>query len=397
MSSMFKGLNSLILLDLVNLNMEKVSSAENMFSELPNLLYVNFYGAKNTGNYITESVLNNMDSLTICQKDNIITNQNANYNCCYFDIDNKKCKENYIKVYNGIDVEYKNGFQNEGRKDILFVFDLKKNLKLELNKEFTVEKENPLLIFLSPSATSLSNLFNGYYDPNAENIISIDFSLNDTSLINDMSSLFFNCYSLSSVKLGNFSSSSVTNMSSMFSGCYSLEDTNLSILDTSKVVDMGHMFSRCTQLKSLDLSFFDTSLVTNMNNMFEKCSSLKYLNIPYFNMEKVQSEDKMFLKVQNLLFINLYHVKETKEYLTNSNLNEINNLTVCQKESLITNPNATYNCCIFNYEIAECQNMLTSIITILNEKSTFIKQETSLFIENSEFTTPFIKNTEPSA
>ena len=86
MSSMFKGLNSLILLDLGNLNMKNVSSADNMFSEIENLKYIDLYDAKNTGNYITGSILNTMDRLTICQKDNIITNQKANYDCCYFDI-----------------------------------------------------------------------------------------------------------------------------------------------------------------------------------------------------------------------------------------------------------------------------------------------------------------------
>ena len=157
MSSMFKGLNSLILLDLGNFNMEKVSLANNMFSEFENLKYINLYGAKNTGNYITGSILNNMNNLTICQKDNIITNQNANYNCCYFDIVEKKCKENYIAVYYGKDVEYKNGFQNQGRNNIDFVFEPYKNLKLELNQKFIIKEGYPLLIFISPSATSLSN------------------------------------------------------------------------------------------------------------------------------------------------------------------------------------------------------------------------------------------------
>jgi len=60
-------------------------------------------------------------------------------------------------------------------------------------------------------------------------------------------------------------------------------------------------------------------------------------------------------------------------------LNEINNLTVCQNESLITNSNATYNCCIYNYEIEECEKrMSTTIITILNEESTLIKPQSTI-------------------
>ena len=90
MSSMFKGLNSLILLDLGNFNMENVSSADNMFNGIENLKYINLYDAKNTGNYVAGSILNTINGLTICQKDNIITNQKANYDCCYFDIVKKK-------------------------------------------------------------------------------------------------------------------------------------------------------------------------------------------------------------------------------------------------------------------------------------------------------------------
>ena len=97
MSSMFKGLNSLILLDLGNFNMENVGSADNMFSEVKNLKYINLYDPKNTGNSITGSILNTMDRLTICQKDNIITNQKANYDCCYFDIVEKGVKRTILK------------------------------------------------------------------------------------------------------------------------------------------------------------------------------------------------------------------------------------------------------------------------------------------------------------
>ena len=272
-------------------------------------------------------------------------------------------------------------------------------MKPKLNQEFIIKEGNLLLIFLSPTTKNLSNLFNGFYDPNVEYIISIDFSFYNTSLIIDMSSLFYNCYSLVSINLDNINTSYVTNMSSMFSGCYSLQYINLSNLDSSKVKDMEHMFSRCTELKSLDLSFMNTSLVTNMNNMFEKCTSLNFLNISYFNMKEVQSAENMFLKIKDLLFINLYNIKNTKEYITKSPLNETNNLTVCQSESLITNPNATYSCCIYNYEIVECEKtMPTTIITILNEKSTLIEPQSTIntiFTDKNEiFSSSIFMNTE---
>ena len=129
---------------------------------------------------------------------------------------------------------------------ILILFLLQNQFETKIKSRIHFKEGNLLLIFLSQSVKSLSNLFNGFYDSNAEYIISIDFSLYNTSLINDMSSLFYNCYSLTLINLDNFNTVSVTNMNSMFSGCYSLQFINVSNLNSSKVIDMGHMFSRCT-------------------------------------------------------------------------------------------------------------------------------------------------------
>ena len=155
MSSMFKGLDSLIVLDLGNINMEAVKSANDMFSQFKSLKYVNLYNAKNTGNYISLSVLNEMETLTICQKDNIITNAKAKYDCCYFDIEIEKCKDKYIKVFYGKDVKYEKGFQNKGRNDIDFVFTPYNNLKPKLNQEFIIKEGDLLLIFLLPLSQNL--------------------------------------------------------------------------------------------------------------------------------------------------------------------------------------------------------------------------------------------------
>ena len=48
------------------------------------------------------------------------------------------------------------------------------------------------------------------------NIIGIDLSNFDTSLVTDMNVMFVNCYSLTSLNLSNFKTSSVTKMISMF-------------------------------------------------------------------------------------------------------------------------------------------------------------------------------------
>ena len=49
---------------------------------------------------------------------------------------------------------------------------------------------------------------------------------------------------------------------------------------------MSSMFYDCSSLTSLDLSKWDTSKVTNMNNMFNNCSSLETLDLSGCNALK---------------------------------------------------------------------------------------------------------------
>ena len=90
---------------------------------------------------------------------------------------------------------------------------------------------------------------------------SFNLSNFDTSKMTDMSWMFDNCLSLTTLDLSNFDTSNVTNMSYMFSKCQSLTSLDLSSFDTSRVTDMSHMFSYCSRFISLDLSSFDTSNV----------------------------------------------------------------------------------------------------------------------------------------
>lgn len=64
----------------------------------------------------------------------------------------------------------------------------------------------------------------------------------------------------------------VTNMTSMFQNCGSLTSLDLSSFDTSNVTNMSSMFDG-SGATTLDLSSFDTSNVTNMANMFYNSSA----------------------------------------------------------------------------------------------------------------------------
>ena len=264
MSSIFSGCESLKFLDISKFNMEKISKADTMFFNATNLKYINLYNAKNAKNYISQSELKELKNLTVCQKDKIITSENINEECCYYDLDNNECENtNYIIVYYGEKAEYDSGFLVENyRNDIKFLINGIYSKKLNATDHFIVLRESKIEIHFSNTLTSLEKFFSSDIDPNNAKITNIDFSHFNTSLIE--------------------------NITSMFSGCSSLKSVDLSFFDTSTIVDMSNMFLNCKSLEFLDLSTFNTSSVTNMSSMFSGCESLKFLDISNFDMEQVE-------------------------------------------------------------------------------------------------------------
>ena len=101
-----------------------------------------------------------------------------------------------------------------------------------------------------------------------------------TDYVTDMSSMFYDCSSLTSLNLSGFNTAHVTNMGSMFEGCYSLPSLDVSNFNTSRVIDMSWMFYDCSSLTSLDLSNFTFNSGTSTSYMLFKCTGLNRLVIP---------------------------------------------------------------------------------------------------------------------
>ena len=120
------------------------------------------------------------------------------------------------------------------------------------------------------NVTNMSYMFN-----ECESLTSLDLSSINTSNVTNMVSMFDSCASLTSLDLSSFDTSNVTNMRWMFATCFNLTSLDISNFNTSKVINMEYIFSGCTALTSLNLSNWDVSNVTNMNYMFDACSSLK--------------------------------------------------------------------------------------------------------------------------
>ena len=360
MSSTFSGCVSLKVLDISHFNMEKISKADTMFFNTINIKYINLYDTKNAKKYISQSELKEISNLTVCQKESIITNENRTEECCYYNLDNNECEStNYITVYYGEKAEYDNGFLVENyRNDLEFIINGVYNIKQNTSDNLIVLPDSKIEIHFSNPVRNLGKFFSSEIDPNMAKITSIDFSHFNTSLIEDITS--------------------------MFSGCSSLKSIDLSFFDTSKIVDMSNMFLNCTSLEILDLSTFDTSSVTNMNSMFSGCESLKFLDISNFNMEKITNAESMFDGINNLKYINLYNLPKSYNYISETGLNKIENLTVCQKQKIISNENATENCCYYDLNTNECTTSTNYIIIFYGDRAEypngFIKDE-----EGNEF------------
>ena len=120
------------------------------------------------------------------------------------------------------------------------------------------------------------------------------------------------------------------------------------------------MFEGCTQLQSIRLSNFKSSVINSMKNMFKGCSNLIYLDINNC-VDPSSSISSMFDNVNNLKYINIYNVSSNGNLATaiSNELNNKDNLIVCQKNRIITNPLATMYAVIL---ISQYQNVNFQII-----------------------------------
>ena len=123
----------------------------------------------------------------------------------------------------------------------------------------------------------------------------------NTAKVTDMSRMFYNCSSLTSLDVTYFNTEEVRNMSNMFDSCSSLTSLDVTHFNTANVTDMHYMFSNCVALTSLYLTNFNTEKVTYMYGMFSSCSSLTtiYASSKFVTTQVSNSSD-MFYNCEKL-------------------------------------------------------------------------------------------------
>ena len=119
-------------------------------------------------------------------------------------------------------------------------------------------------------------------------ILEIDLSGFDSSLVTDTSYMFKGCLWLFKINLDGFTTSAVKTMKEMFFTLPSLESLNISHFKTSQVADMSYLFNKIPKVEYINVSGFDTSSVTNMEGMFGD-SGFKYLDLSNFDTRKVEN------------------------------------------------------------------------------------------------------------
>ncbi len=187
-------------------------------------------------------------------------------------------------------------------------------------------------------------VFNGRNITNAQRPILEGLNV---STFTDMSYMFYQNTSLTSLDLSNWDTSSATSMAYMFYYCDYLTSIDLSGWDTSSVLNMNSMFYHCSRLTSLDLTDFDTSIVTNTQNMFGYCTALVTIT-GTIDMNKVLTLTGMFGNTSTngahaLENVSIYRLNRTGLNLTyNTNLTHtslmylINNLVTTSSAKTLT-------------------------------------------------------------
>mgnify|MGYP003488368398 CR=1 FL=1 len=176
------------------------------------------------------------------------------------------------------------------------------------------------------------------------NLTSFMFDNLDTSIAEDMSTMFYQCSGLKTLDLSNFNTSNVTNMSNMFRDCTSLESIDLSSFNTNNVqsfqsffnncgklssinfgdnfyagnaTSVGYFFMKCASLNSLDLTSWNTKKSTMFKSMFNQCTGLTEVKFGKdFSVDNAEDMSYMFYKCGKLNSIDLsdWNTKKVKQF-----------------------------------------------------------------------------------
>ena len=160
----------------------------------------------------------------------------------------------------------------------------------------------------------------------------------------------------------------VINFYRLFSDISNILEVDFSSYNTSLVKNMSYMFDDCKDLIFVNLSNRDISSAITADNMFSNCFSLKSIDLTNVDLEKIPQRENMFKNCINLNkknnFINKRLLQET---------------TYCDKNTIFDSERTCkINTQTANQEIIEGLNTIEYrefLINIFNEKNTIVVSE----------------------
>lgn len=160
---------------------------------------------------------------------------------------------------------------------------------------------------------SMGNMF--YY---CQYLSSIDLSQLDTHNVEEMNSMFFNCYRLTTVgDLSGWNTDNLTQVSYMFYACRALGSVDLSGWNTSNVESFEGMFFDCRVLTCVgDLSGWQLGKATSTTNMFKQCYKLETLDVSTWDVSNVRP-------ISTKSWFNYFSSLTNVEGIANLNMNEV--------------------------------------------------------------------------
>ena len=186
--------------------------------------------------------------------------------------------------------------------------------------------------FNTKNVTKMSRMF-----ANCDTLTSLDLKNFNTKKVTDMGGMFLNCAELTSLDLKNFNTKDVTKMGYMFSGCAALMSIDLKNFNTKNVTDLNGMFSHCAALTSLDLKNFKTKKVTDLSSMFYDCAALTSIDLQHFNTKNVTDVSRMFFGCEALTSLDL-------KYFNTQNVTDMSRMFFGCAALTTINSNTTWQC-----------------------------------------------------
>lgn len=283
-----------------------------------------------------------------------------------------------IKVYKGTQIVWQKGGENyillTSTPDAEGTIDIKINDVLTPYTSISLPCTNYKVEFDEP-IYSLHNFISGIEDLATNESVKYitNLTLNiDSSQVQNMNGMLADCSGLTEIiNIENFNVSSTTNISRLFYNNKSLSSLDLSGWNTDNLINLYQTFYACEGLQELNVSNWDTSKTTLMSGLFYRClvlsniigiedwnvssltdasyafhnTGLTTLNLSNWNPQNLTNVEEMFSYSQELQYINF-----GENFNVNNFINFDNLFNFCTNLNKIRCTSAFRDWCINNQD-----------------------------------------------